>query len=81
MALMHVNFFSDVLGMSMDMDVILPQQTKGQIGMEGKAESGQYKTMYLPGIFPPHVPKKRGYAGSRTFHGRLWRMEIRTSGQ
>jgi putative tributyrin esterase len=47
MALMHVNFFSDVLGMSMDMDVILPQQTKGQIGMEGKAESGQYKTMYL----------------------------------
>lgn len=47
MALMHVDFFSDVLGMSMNMDVILPQQTKGQIGMEGKAGSGQYKTMYL----------------------------------
>lgn len=47
MALMHVDFFSDVLGMSMNMDVILPQQTSGQIGMEGKAQSGKYKTMYL----------------------------------
>ncbi len=47
MALMHVDFFSDVLGMSMNMDVILPQQTKGQIGMEGKAGDSRYKTMYL----------------------------------
>lgn len=47
MALMHVQFFSDVLGLSMNMDVILPQQTNGQIGMEGAAQSGQYKTMYL----------------------------------
>ena len=47
MALMHVDFFSDVLGMSMNMDVILPQQTKGQIGMEGEAGNGGYKTMYL----------------------------------
>ncbi len=47
MALLHVDFFSDVLGMSMDMDVILPQQTNGQIGMEGKAGNGKYKTMYL----------------------------------
>lgn len=47
MALMHVNFFSDVLGMCVNMDVIIPQQTKGQIGMEGKAAGGQYKTMYL----------------------------------
>ena len=29
MALLLVNFFSDVLGMSMNMDVILPQETKG----------------------------------------------------
>ena len=35
MALMHVDFFSDVLGMCMDMDVIIPQKTRGQIGMEG----------------------------------------------
>lgn len=47
MALLHVNFFSDVLGMSCNMDVILPQQTKGQIGMEGKGADGRYKTVYL----------------------------------
>lgn len=47
MALMHVNFFSDVLGMCMNMDVILPQQTSGQIGMEGKGAKGRLKTMYL----------------------------------
>ncbi len=47
MALMHVDFFSDVLGMSMNMDVILPQQTHGQIGMEGRTAQGKYKTMYL----------------------------------
>ena len=47
MALMHVNFFSDVLGMCVNMDVILPQQTRGQIGMEGKGAQGRLKTMYL----------------------------------
>ncbi len=47
MALLHVDFFSDVLGMCMNMDVILPQQTHGQIGMEGTAAVGRYKTMYL----------------------------------
>ena len=36
MALLHVDFFSDVLGMCAEMDVILPEQTHGQIGMEGK---------------------------------------------
>ncbi|GFI44878.1 carbohydrate acetyl esterase/feruloyl esterase [Lachnospiraceae bacterium] len=47
MALLHVDFFSDVLGMSMNMDVILPQQTTWQIGMEGKGADGRYKTVYL----------------------------------
>lgn len=47
MALMHVDFFSDMLGMGMNMDVIIPQGTHGQIGMEGKAAEGSYKTMYL----------------------------------
>ena len=47
MALLHVDFFSDVLGMSVNMDVILPQKTNGQIGMEGIAADGKYKTMYL----------------------------------
>lgn len=47
MALMHVDFFSDVLGMSVNMDVILPQRTSGQIGMEGNDGGERYKTMYL----------------------------------
>lgn len=47
MALLHVDFFSTVLGMSTNMDVILPQQTKGQIGMEGRGAQGRYKTVYL----------------------------------
>ena len=46
MALMHINFFSNVLGMSMNMDVILPQETIGQIGVEGKGYSS-LKTLYL----------------------------------
>lgn len=47
MALLHVNFFSNVLGMCMDMDVILPQKTSGQIGMEGKGGTGYCPTLYL----------------------------------
>lgn len=47
MALLHVNFFSEVLGLSMNMDVILPQQTKGQIGMEGVRKDGKYPVLYL----------------------------------
>ena len=47
MALLHADFFSTVLGMSVNMDVILPQQTWGQIGMEGKGADGRVKTMYL----------------------------------
>ncbi len=47
MALMHVDFFSNILGMCTEMDVIIPQQTEGQIGMEGKAADTRYKTMYL----------------------------------
>ncbi|MDF2540526.1 MAG: hypothetical protein K0S47_244 [Herbinix sp.] len=47
MALLHVNFFSDVLGMCMQMDVILPQKTSGQIGMEGTVADGKIPTLYL----------------------------------
>lgn len=47
MALLHVNFFSEVLGMCMNMDVILPQSTKGQIGMEGNRKDGKYPVLYL----------------------------------
>ena len=37
MALLHVDFFSEVLEKSMNMDVILPQNTTSQIGMKGNA--------------------------------------------
>lgn len=47
MALLHVDFFSDVLGMCAEMDVILPERTRGQIGMEGKRGDGKYPTLYL----------------------------------
>ena len=47
MALLHVDFFSDVLGMCAEMDVILPERTRGQIGMEGKLAGGKYPVLYL----------------------------------
>ncbi len=48
MALLHVDFFSDVLGMCVEMDVILPQTTHGQIGMEGKsADEGDWPVLFL----------------------------------
>ncbi len=47
MALLHVNFFSDVLGMCVEMDVILPQATQGQVGMAGTAGSGDWPVLYL----------------------------------
>ena len=47
MALLHVDFFSDVLGMCVEMDVILPENTVGQIGMEGKSGPDKWKTLYL----------------------------------
>ena len=40
MALLHVDFFSETLGLSCNMDVILPQPTTRQIGMDGAPDSG-----------------------------------------
>lgn len=47
MALLHVNFFSEVLGMCMQMDVIYPERAIGQIGMEGSIGGGKIPTLYL----------------------------------
>ena len=47
MALLHVDFFSDALGMCTAMDVILPEKTRGQIGMEGRGAEGKCPTLYL----------------------------------
>ena len=46
MALLHVNFHSDVLGMAMQADVILPQKNHSLIGMQTH-ESETYKTLWL----------------------------------
>jgi putative tributyrin esterase len=47
MAFLQCDFFSDVLGLSCSMNVILPQNTKKQIGMEGKAEEDKFPVLYL----------------------------------
>jgi len=46
MALMHASFFSNVLGMAMNMDVIIPQETRGQTDAESKGIKS-LKTLYL----------------------------------
>ncbi len=47
MALIQCDFYSEVLGLSTSMTVILPQETQTQIGMEGKASAGKHPTLYL----------------------------------
>jgi putative tributyrin esterase len=47
LALIHCDFFSDVLGLSCSMTVILPQNTQRQIGMAGLAPAARHPTLYL----------------------------------
>ncbi|MFG1779919.1 alpha/beta hydrolase [Micromonospora sp. NPDC049048] len=47
MALMRVDLYSEVLGLSTSMTVILPQQTATQIGMSGSAPQGDPPVLYL----------------------------------
>ena len=47
MALIHCDFFSDSLGLSSSMTVILPQNTRKQIGMTGKAGAKKHPVLYL----------------------------------
>ena len=47
MALINCDFFSESLGLSTQMTVILPQRTQAQIGMEGKAGMGKFPVLYL----------------------------------
>ncbi|KMK75504.1 alpha/beta hydrolase [Alkalihalobacillus pseudalcaliphilus] len=47
MALLQVQFFSEVLGLSSSMNVILPEQTHTQIGMENQLHTTKHKTLYL----------------------------------
>ncbi|MCY0875600.1 MAG: alpha/beta hydrolase family protein [Firmicutes bacterium] len=47
MALISCNFFSEVLGLSTSMTVILPQQTSGQIGLANVAKAERHPTLWL----------------------------------
>ena len=47
MALIQCDFFSEVLGLSCSMNVILPQQTTNQIGLENRATGKKHPTLYL----------------------------------
>lgn len=47
MALLTCNFFSESLGLSTSMMVILPQQTATQIGMNNVARERSHPTLYL----------------------------------
>lgn len=47
MALVHVDFFSEVLGMSSQLDVILPQKTQSEIGISSAKKREKYPVLYL----------------------------------
>lgn len=47
MALLQCHFYSEVLGLSTKMTVILPQNTTTQIGMDNVAGSQKHPTLYL----------------------------------
>jgi putative tributyrin esterase len=47
LALINCDFFSEVLGISTSMCVILPQNTRSQIGMNGSEKKEKYPTLYL----------------------------------
>ncbi len=47
MALMHVSFYSEILSLSVEMDVILPQARRGKLPQAGLTQDGQFKALYL----------------------------------
>lgn len=47
MAFIDCHYYSEVLGISASMHVILPQKTYSQIGMESTANEGKHPTLYL----------------------------------
>ncbi|MCX7013731.1 MAG: alpha/beta hydrolase family protein [Candidatus Sumerlaeota bacterium] len=47
MAFIDCHFFSETLGLSTSMYVILPQKTKQQIGLSGAAGNGKHPALYL----------------------------------
>ncbi|WP_028610222.1 alpha/beta hydrolase [Paenibacillus harenae] len=47
MALITCHFYSETLGLSTSMTVILPQQTSTQIGMDSRSGQNKHRTLYL----------------------------------
>lgn len=47
MALIHVNFFSEALGMCVSCDVVLPQRATRQIGMAAATRGDRHPTLWL----------------------------------
>ena len=47
MALIHIGFFSECLGMAVQCDVILPQTASGQIGMAAGVQGDRHPTLWL----------------------------------
>ena len=48
MALIELKFYSQMLGMQTEAYIIIPQKfTSGEIGIEGKSDSKEYKCLYL----------------------------------
>jgi putative tributyrin esterase len=47
MAYIQLDCFSEVLGLSISMDVILPQTTSRQIGLEGRSSGSFHPTLFL----------------------------------
>ena len=71
MALLHVDFFSEVLGMCTQMDVILPQSSRGLIGMDTGKSEGKWKVMYLlHGLSDDHTIWQRRTSIERYAAGR-----------
>lgn len=47
MAFIQCDFFSEVLGTSCSINVLLPQRTRAQVGMQGNSGSGLHPTLWL----------------------------------
>lgn len=79
MALMHVNFYSEVLGMCCQMEVILPQRAELQAGMGGNFPDGKYPTLYLlHGMGDDHTIWQRRTSIERYVSGLGWAVVMPT---
>ena len=71
MTLIHCNFFSDVLGLSTAMDVILPQTAGGEAGGSSGAQGRRLPTLYLlHGLSDDHTIWQRRTSIERYVEGR-----------